>query len=196
MGSASTVDAVTAALDSLPWTTVSLPTSVCLPASGELSVSETITLPASDVNLPPLCSAPGACAGITFDVSKEAVGVTCLDQFCTSLMLSGAHFRLRQVNYDQYPVSPRYAPIVQVLPPCGTACEAKQRTCEVNQTCWADDVEYCRFCVADTQERCACVSHQEGETCLLYTSNDMSCSGTCVSGSCQLKAGQVQCPQK
>ena len=193
-GAAGSVEAVVGVLSVLPWRLVALPTSICLPASDDLPVSSTVSLQASDVTPPPVCGMDGICAGVVFRISPEAVGVTCLDQFCTALLLNSSRFRLRKTYFDQYPNSPRFAPIIEVLPPCGVPCHADQRSCDANHTCWADDLEYCRFCLDAPQARCACADHREGADCQVYLTNDLTCAGKCAAATCVINPGQPHCP--
>jgi len=193
-GDVEDVGGLLAQLATLSWTTIARPTSVCLPASNDFHVTRTVNISASDIPRPPLCSTPGSCAGLTFALSDGAEGVKCLDDFCTTLMLTGAHFRLRLVVFDQYPNVPRYVPIAQVLPTCQSPCAADELRCSAHHTCWRDSVEFCRFCLDYPQEECACLGKFEGDTCLFYLSNDLTCAGACTDGRCVLADGQPNCP--
>ncbi|MGC4123018.1 MAG: hypothetical protein QM765_52295 [Myxococcales bacterium] len=183
-----------AQLATVPWTVVAKPTSVCLPASSDFVVERTVNLAAADIVRPSQCAAPGACAGVTFLLSEKAQGVGCLDGFCTTLMLNNARFRVRLIVHDLYPANPRYVPIAQVLPSCTVACEADELRCSAHETCWGDPHDYCRFCLAAPQEECACLDKLEADPCLVYITNDMTCSGTCKKDRCVLNAGQPDCP--
>lgn len=193
-GDVETLESLVGIIYLQPWTTVAKATSACLSASNDVNVTRTINLRSSDVILPNQCLVSGACAGLTFRLAEGAQGVTCLDQFCTALMLNGSHFRVRLLVRDQYPARPRYVPVMEVLPRCDASCQSDELTCSVNHTCWADKVETCRFCQSAPQEKCACVDKLEGDPCLLYKTNDMTCSGACVAGRCVLDPGQKNCP--
>ena len=194
-GNSSSLESVVATLAAQPWTTISKSTSTCLPTSDELSVSQTVNMRATDVAPPAQCAKVGTCTGLVFELSSGAEGVTCLDQFCTALMLDSAHFRVRMILRDHYPLSPRFAPVVQVLPPCGTACSATEKTCDTSDTCWPSAMDQCRFCLAAPAETCACADHGEGQGCTVYLSNDISCQGHCTAGTCKITPGQTGCPQ-
>ncbi|HEY3450148.1 MAG TPA: hypothetical protein VGK67_27590 [Myxococcales bacterium] len=193
-GAVENVEGLEAQLSTLKWTVVARPTSVCLPASSDFSVERTVNLASSDIATPAQCLTPGACAGITFDLSEQAQGVGCLDDFCTTLMLTDARFRMRLILHDQYPDIPRYVPIAEVLPSCLVPCEPEQMRCSAHATCWADPHDFCRFCIAAPQEECACLDKLETEACVVYLTNDLTCTGTCRDDRCVLNAGQPNCP--
>ncbi len=193
-GAVESIEALSAQIATLTWAAVARPTSACLPASSDLAVNRTVHLTSADIPLPPQCLAPGACAGVTFLLSEKAQGVGCLDDFCTTLMLTNAQFRLRLIVHDQYPDIPRYVPIAEVLPSCRVPCEAGELRCMAHDTCWADPRDFCRFCVAAPQAECACLDKLEGDSCLYYVTNDLTCSGSCRDDRCVLNAGQPNCP--
>jgi len=148
----------------------------------------------ADLAPPPECAQLGACAGTTFEVSPRAQGVSCLDHFCSTLMLSGARFRVRLVLRDAYPSAPRYVPLAQILPACEVPCEPDELRCAALHTCWAESMDYCRFCLAAPQEECACQGKLEGEACRVFRTNDLTCSGTCQDERCVVEVGQPNCP--
>lgn len=193
-GTVENIEGLKAQLSTLSWTTVAKPTSVCLPASHDFTTSRTINLAASDIAPPLECVVAGACAGTTFLLSDEAEGVGCLDDFCTTLMLTSARFRLRLIVHDQYPDIPRYVPIAEILPSCQAACEPNELRCSAHDTCWKSDLDFCRFCVAAPQEECACLGKLETDACQVFVTNDMHCSGTCRKDRCVINAGQPNCP--
>jgi hypothetical protein len=193
-GSSDTVESVVAILSEQPWTTIAKSTSACLAASDEIPVGQTVNLRATDVTVPAACQKMGTCSGLVFELGAGTEGVTCLDQFCTALMLASARFRVRMVLRDHYPLSPRYAPVVQVLAPCGTPCTALEVTCPTSQTCWSDAMEHCRFCLDGSAEVCACAAHGEGQSCTVFISNDTSCHGHCATGTCKIDPNQTGCP--
>jgi len=183
-GTVNNAESVVLILSSLPWTSIARRTSACLEASADVPVERTVSIAASDVVLPQQCW-QGTCANLTFQIAPAVSGVKCLDQFCSALMLSGARFRVRQTLRDQYPMNPRYVPVVEFLPPCGTPCGATELTCQNHHTCWASELDLCRFCEGRPHEECACLGKAEGAGCLLYKTNDLTCRGTCAEGECR-----------
>ncbi|MBI5542246.1 MAG: hypothetical protein HY901_00030 [Deltaproteobacteria bacterium] len=193
-GDMESLDAVLEKLRGVPWPVIDKTTSVCLPASGDIPVTRTVSLRATDLELPAQCAPAGSCTGLTFKLSEGARGVTCLDHFCTALMLNSARFRVRLLVRDQYPTNPRYVPVVEVLPPCEAGCAQDEVTCGANHTCWPDLTEHCRFCLALPKEECACAGREESEACRVFESNSQSCAGKCIEGACEIAGGQPGCP--
>ncbi len=189
-GAAGSVRDLIGLLSDQSWTVVGRNTSICRPASDDVSVKETLALSAADIPLPAVCRS-GPCTSLGFVLAPGLVGVECLDHFCSALMLSGARFRVRLTLLDQYPMSPRYVPLVEVMPACQSPCASGDFQCPHQRTCWASELELCRFCSLRPPSECACVGHREGEDCLLYPTSDLACPGSCRGGVCEL--AQADC---
>jgi len=184
-GSASNVRDLVGLLSDQSWTVVARSTSVCRPASDDVSVRETLAVSAPDIPLPAICST-GACTSLGFVLAPGLQGVKCLDDFCSALMLSGARFRVRLTLLDQYPMSPRYVPLVDVMPPCDRGGAKGELACTPQRTCWESELELCRFCSLRPPAECACIGHREGTDCVLYPTSDLACPGSCRAGVCEL----------
>ena len=97
---------------------------------------------------------------------------------------AGAVFRLRPVVRDQHPSTYTWVPILEVLPPCTTACEADFRRCPADLVCYRAGDFFCLYCEARPASVCACVGVPSGSECFYALSNDNVATGHCSDGDC------------
>jgi hypothetical protein len=88
---------------------------------------------------------------------------------------------------DIHPGPYSYAAIVEVLAPCAAPCAAF--ACGTSHTCWSTARDFCAFCLAGTNDECACYDGasfaNDGASCSLYLSGDIVASGACYAGVCE-----------
>jgi len=184
--------ALVAQLEATPaWVPFGRYTSGCLAASDDQPVSGTITLDGGDVAIPASCQ---GCPEVGFVVRGQPAGVECLDpeQFFDFTLCHGIRFtdttvRFRTIQMDLHPAVNAMA-VVEVLAPCAAPCGASELACEASHTCWSTVRDHCAYCLAGSNDACACWDGDDfaddGTPCDRYTSGDIIEAGTCQRGVC------------
>jgi hypothetical protein len=180
------------------WTIYGPYTTGCLPASPDIVITEPVTVDANALALPADCTTPGCRQNVTFVIEDVPAGVTCLQPRvgfdyteCGGITLQDVTVRLRMIERDIHPdPSGPFAPIVEVLPACASACATDEFSCGATHTCWSSPRDQCAYCFAGSNEVCACWDGEgllpDGTSCQLQPSNDTVELGTCRAGQCVL----------
>ncbi len=167
-----------------------------LPITGDLVITGTIALNASALPVPNDCLLRSDCspqAGLILDsavpgaVGEGDANLECGDSY-SRVVLRDTTVRLRPYLRDTHPCRYNAVPTVEVLPACGTACDAGQGLCPADGVCYELGTGYCQACEGGTKEACACRGPEgplaEGAACNYWQSGDVRCDGTCRAGVC------------
>jgi hypothetical protein len=196
----SSTDELVAMVDATPaWTVEGPYTTGCLPASDNIVVTGTANVPANGIAVPAFCTAGGG-AGcrqqVMFEIDGQVPGVDCVGPeawfdftLCAGINVHDTTVRLRMLQLDIHPSSfGPWAPIVEVIGACETACEANAFACDATNTCWQTARDQCAYCFGGTNQECACWNgtgfDADGTSCDYYESGDVITSGTCEAGTC------------
>jgi hypothetical protein len=173
-------------------------TTGCLSATQDIETSA-YTVQSSLLAVPAACASRADCRqAVKFMLRDAPAGVTCVGPemvgytFCDGIQVAdGTVLRLRMVLLDIHPSAlGNYAPIVEVLPPCHTACEADQFACAATHSCWDTKRDRCAYCTDGDNAQCACWDDgwlPNGAYCEAFLSGDTVYRGTCQDGRCEMK---------
>lgn len=173
------------------WQSMSEYSTGCLTATKDLPVSGTITIDGNSIALPANC--PSCRPDVVFRVSDDMPGVECRSpeywwdfRVCGEIAITDTTVRLRMGVRDTHPGPYNYAAIVEVIEPCDAPCA--EFACSASHSCYSTARDYCAFCLAGTNEECACWEGSEfaadGTACSFYLSGDIVEVGTCHLGVC------------
>lgn len=182
----------------LDWTFTGGYSSLRVPISGDLQAAESIELTAADLKPPASClERPDCRRAVAIEISDQLPAITCQSteqvlwkETCAIVSFpAGARFRIRGILYDTHPGEWNFIPILQVLPPSDMPCREGELRCEADNTCFASFDDYCRTCLGQEKERCACQSPQgdlpNGSDCQYWLSGDVLQAGKCQAGVCK-----------
>ena len=205
------------AIDALSYVDVVLGQGRVLRASNDLAVSGgAVELDSGNLTTPPECDPDvtknANCAQPAFRLfafpapppatatGSSVTGVSCATPgdatpsrgpTCAKIHVDdGTTFRLRAVVEDMgAQATPRYWPLIEVVPACASPCAAGQQRCGDTQTCFGGDFDYCAYCDGKDAKVCACqgacnVAKPEGAVCTFASAADSTTSGTCKTGVC------------
>jgi len=185
-------DLVTMINGTTEWLAVSEYSTGCRPASKDVPVTGTITVRGDALAMPAAC--PYCNPQIFFRLRDQVPGVECVEpeywfdfMVCRAITVTDTTLRLRTTIFDTHPSEYNYAAIVEVLDSCAAPCAAF--TCAASHTCWSTARDYCAFCLAGTNEECACYTETnnfaaDGASCSYYISGDLIELGACQAGTC------------
>lgn len=182
----------------LDWTYSGAYTSLQVPVSGDLQAAAPLDIAASSLSAPEKCLQRQDCRHeVAIEISDQVAGVDCTrteqvlwKETCAEATIQpGTRFRLRGILYDTHPGQWNYITILQILPPSDAACQEGQLRCAADSTCFADFDDYCRTCLGQEKENCACQSPEgnkpNGSDCQYWLSGDVLQSGKCWFGTCR-----------
>jgi hypothetical protein len=180
------------------WTPFGPYTTGCLTASSDVHITGTVTVSGDSIAVPAFCQGRQDCRkAVRFRSRPLPPGVECLQPeqwygftLCAGLTLRDATIRLRMVQQDIHPSSfGNAAPVVDVLGACEAPCGSTEFACEASHTCWATLRDHCAYCLAGTNEACACWTGtdfaEDGAHCEMAVSGDVYVYGTCSADACE-----------
>jgi len=180
------------------WTPLGPYTTGCLTASADIRVTGTVTVSGDSLAVPAFCKDRQDCRkAVRFRSKPLPAGVECLQPeqwygytLCAGLTLRDTTVRLRMVQQDIHPSSfGNAAPVVDVLGACAGTCGPSEFACEASHTCWATVRDHCAYCLAGTNDACACWTGSEfaaeGARCEMAVSGDLYVYGSCRARVCE-----------
>ena len=187
---------IIALLDVMEWKPLGNYTSGTLPITKDIKISDEFYLNSFDVELPDVCNGIDGCnQQVYFEIEEETKGTKCTDVFntqnavlCRRVLLSNTTVRFRTVLLDLHPSEYNLVPVVQILPSSSTSCSPSRMHCISDNTCWRTFDSYCRHCLGQDKEICACSTSEgqkeEDERCWYSKTNDVMEVGKCQNDKC------------
>jgi len=167
-----------------------------LPITDDIQVAGTVTISSLQIEVPEDCKGEyNYCRqSVGFEDNYGADGISLSplssEYFYppSSLTLTNVRLRFRPLIINTGPWEYNFIPVIQLMPPSDHECDDTQTKCDVDEVCYDNYFSYCLYCLALSQEECACRDARggifaDGTPCIVVGGCIVS-EGECQDGLC------------